>query len=127
MRTQVFAYRGAIGINSNKNAEGLINRPGERGQLGFVANAAFVDISPEALSLLKTIKPSNDDIGDVDVFKAANGVVVFSWLGHDKKAFYPAQVTGSNHYQPDLLVASDNVEIPDEFKDHIDSISSDFV
>ena len=53
MRTKVFAYKGWVDIQSDVNAEGLLNKPLDKGQLGFVLNASFVDISPEALELLK--------------------------------------------------------------------------
>ncbi|MDD5650621.1 MAG: hypothetical protein PHF86_09430 [Candidatus Nanoarchaeia archaeon] len=66
MRTQIFAHKGWIGIKSNVNAEGLLNKPLDKGQLGFVVNADFVDISPDALELLKQVPLSGDDLGEVD-------------------------------------------------------------
>lgn len=120
MRTQVFAYKNIIGIQSNVKAEGLLNDPLQQGQLGFAVNAKFVDIQPEALELLKQIKRSGDCIGDVDVFQSENGIV-FSWLGGPLQYLNPSKVTGSRDYNPSLLVANNEVVIPEKFKKFIDS------
>jgi hypothetical protein len=121
MRTQVFQHKGILGIQSDFEAEGLLNDPSQPGQLGFVVNADFVDIQPEALALLKNVKPSHDDIGDVDVFQANDGVVVFSWLGGNLRAMNPEVAQGSNSYHPELLKTSDNVVTPQEFVDFVES------
>ena len=103
MRTKVFAYKGVIGIESSVDAEGLLNKPLESGQLGFVLNSKCVDISKEALELLKKVKPSGDDIGDVDIFKADDNRIIFCWLGRNKKEFKPEDATGSSEYNPSLI------------------------
>jgi len=121
MRTQVFQHKGILGIQSDFEAEGLLNDPSQPGQLGFVVNADFVDIQPEALELLKKVKPSHDDIGDVDVFQASDGVLVFSWLGGNLRAMNPDVIQGSNSYHPELLKTSDNVVTPQEFIDFVES------
>jgi len=121
MRTQVFQHKGILGIQSDFEAEGLLNDPSQPGQLGFVVNADFVDIQPEALELLKKVKPSHDDIGDVDVFQASDGVLVFSWLGGNLRAMNPDVIQGSNSYHPELLKTSDNVVTPQEFIDFLES------
>jgi len=51
IRTKVFAHRGYIGIMSAFDADGILNKPEQKGQLGFVVKAACVDIQPEALEL----------------------------------------------------------------------------
>ena len=69
-----------------------------------VLDAAHVDISEEALALLKTIPKSGDDLGDVDVFKTDKGSVVFAFLGGPLAAISAAQgATGSRTYDPALL------------------------
>jgi hypothetical protein len=113
MRTQIFAHKGWIGIKSNVNAEGLLNKPLDKGQLGFVVNADFVDISPDALELLKQVPLSGDDLGEVDSYKSNNGTRVFSWLGGPIKMFKPAVITSSNSYDPTILVAATFEIIPD--------------
>ena len=120
MRTKVFTYKGYIGIESNVKAEGLLNDPKKKGQLGFVVNAEFVDIQPKALTLLKKIKTSADDIGDVDVFKDSKGRVVFSWLCGPLKGFKPSGVTGSNTYDASLLKSNKDIAPSDVFVKVVD-------
>lgn len=120
MRTQVFAYKGHIGILSDPKAEGLLNEPLKPGQLGFVVKASCVDISPEALDLLKKVPGSSDDIGEVDAHKSNDGDAVFSWLGGPRKTFMPDQVTASNDYHPELLMTSPIVTIPEDFIKYVD-------
>lgn len=116
MRTQVFTYNGWIGIKSDIKAEGLLNDPMKSGQLGFVVDANFVDISPEVLELLKKIKTSNDDIGDVDIFKSErSSKIIFCWLGGPLKMFKPELVTGSNNYDASLITETKEIEIDPEF------------
>lgn len=114
MRTQVFAHKGMVGIMSDLNADGLLNRPQDTGQLGFVLDAAFVDIQPEALELLKMVKKSSDDIGDVDVWESG-GTVIFGWLGGPMKAFKPSQVEGSSSYDISLLKSVNGVKTDPKF------------
>ena len=120
MKTKVFAYKGYVGILSSPEAD-LVAKPGN-GNIGCVADAANVEFSQDAIDLLKKVKRSSDDIGDVDVFKAGDGVVVFGWLGGYMKAFKPEDVEGSSTYNPSLLVATENVEVPKGFIDFIDTL-----
>lgn len=121
MRTQIFSYKGVIGIQSDVKAEGLLNDPLQSGQLGFVINADYIDIQPEALELLKTVKKSGDDIGEVDVFESEKGVI-FSWLGGPLKAFIPDQITGSSTYNAYLLkTTNENIKPPQEFINFVES------
>ena len=116
IRTQVFAYKGIVGIKSDVNAVGVLNKPAEVGQLGFVCDAAFVDISPEAIEILKKIPKSGDCIGDVDVWKTNDGKVIFGWLGGPLKMVDPKDdISGSRSYDPSLLSPSKGVEIDKDF------------
>lgn len=135
----IVTYKGYIFINATiggKNtpdeewaldnfSEGLINNPLNPGQLGFLYRADKVTITKEALVLLKTVKPSGDDIGDVDVYEAG-GNNIFGWLGGPYKAFKPLNVTGSNSFDPNLL---DNLTVVDsivseEIKKSIDNYNN---
>jgi hypothetical protein len=121
MRTQVFAYKGFVGIKSDFKAEGLLNKPDQPGQLGFVVDAAFVDISPEALEILKKIPRSGDDIGEVDVFGDDKGKVIFCWLGGNMKVFSLSdKVDGSSTYDATLLKANPNVIVDPKFIAFVD-------
>jgi len=122
MRTKIFEYKGYIGIQSAVDAEGLLNDPTKSGELGFVLDAAFVDIHPRALKLLMTIPKSGDDIGDFDVYKADDGRVILGWLGGPLKMFRPEEVSGSSVYSPELLKSDKTVECDPKFIKYIDSI-----
>ena len=124
MRTQVFAYKGFVGIESSHEAEGLLNCPSQLGQLGFVLDANFVDVSPEACELLKKVQRSGHDLGDINVFKADNGSVIFSWLGRDTALIDVDKATGSSTYDASLLKPCSDVKIPQDFIDYVDSFMS---
>ena len=121
MKTQVFSHKGIIGIQSDYKAEGLINDPTQPGQLGFVVDADQVEIQPEALELLKKVKRSGDDIGDVDVFSADGGKVVFAWLGGPMRAMDPNEVEGSSTYDAGLLKSTEGVTPPQDFIDFVNT------
>lgn len=120
MRTHIFAYNGYVGILSHPEAEHFIAHPGN-GNLGCVVDAKGVDISPDALTLIKQIRNSRDSIGDFDVFQAGDKIII-GWLGGYMKAFEPSKITGSNTYNPNLLKSSDNVIVPEGFKKFIDDL-----
>jgi len=119
MKTQVFSHKGIIGIQSDYKAEGLLNDPTQPGQLGFVVDADQVEIQPEALELLKKVKRSGDDIGDVDVFSADGGKVIFAWLGGPMRAMDHNEVEGSSSYDASLLKATEGVTPPKDFVDFV--------
>ena len=125
MKTIVFAHKGIIGIQSSVDCEGLFNDPTKPGELGFVVNAEFVRFQPEALELLKKIKRSGDDIGDVDIFES--GIeVIFCWLGGPLSMIDPDEVTGSSSYDPELITQVDkNVQTPQEFIDFVEKYLED--
>ncbi|RLG45585.1 MAG: hypothetical protein DRN81_01325 [Thermoproteota archaeon] len=120
MKTKVFAYKGIIGIESSLDAEGLINNPREKGQLGFSLKAESVEFSQGAIDILLKIEKSSDAIGDVDIFMSNNDGVVFSWIGGPRRAIHPGKAEGSNVYDPTLISATDNVDVPEDFKQYVD-------
>ena len=120
METRVFAYKGVIGIQSDPKSDALIAKP-ENGGIGCVADASKVKFSKDAVDLLKTIKKGSDDLGDVDVFKANDGTVVFGWMGNYLRVVVPKESEGSREYDPSLLAPTDGVEPTDEFKEFVDN------
>jgi len=134
---KIFAYKGYIGINGwadncpesiGENEEitlkhltpALTNNPLEKGQLGFICKIDKCSFSQEAIDLLKQIKPSNDDIGDVDIFNSDKGPM-FCWLGGPMKVLHLA-LEGSKDYNPSLLPEASEVEVPESFKNFVDSL-----
>ncbi len=118
--TKIFYYKGFIGIQSNENSDALIAKPGN-GNLGCVCDASKVKISQEALDVLKTIPRGRDGLGEIDVFKSGD-MITIGWIGGYLKAFKPSDIETSRDYDPNLLSADDDVEIPIEFMDFIDKI-----
>jgi hypothetical protein len=57
-----------------------IDNPGTIGQI-IHDTKNNLGISNEALQLLKTIKCSNDSIGDLDWFETPDGCASFGWIG----------------------------------------------
>jgi len=118
MRTKIFAYKGIVGIQSGPDAENMVAKP-ENGNLGCVLEAQGIDISPEALELLKSIPRGRDGLGEVDVFQAGDKII-FGWLGGYMKAILPEQCETSRDYNPSLLNSTEGVEAPEDFRKFVD-------
>lgn len=103
MKAQLHEYRGWVAIVGDKKLDGLLNDPTAPGQLGFVLDAKEVEASEEALEVLRKVKRSGDDIGEVDVYRQDNGKVILSWLGGPRRPINPEIHTGSNSYDATLL------------------------
>jgi len=114
-RTQIFSHNGWVGIKSGLKVDGLLNNPMEKGQLGFVVDTKFVDITPEALELLKKVPQSGDDIGEIDIWKTNNGIILLSWLGSAMKMFKSEEITGSRCYDASLITKTVNFEPDPDF------------
>jgi hypothetical protein len=99
--TQVFAYKGIIGIASHPKAEGLLNDPTKPGQLGFVCDASKVRVSQEALDLICKVPKSRDAIGDVMAYSAGEKFI-FGWMGGPFAAIR-SDGTLSRDCEPDRL------------------------
>ena len=120
MRTQVFVYKGVLGIKSAVDADGLLNKPMDKGQLGFVVDAAHVDIQQEAIDWMRELPRTGDDIGAVDSFQSDNGPVVFSWLGGPMTSITKEEGDAPSSTDFGVLTASPDVEVPEDFKNYID-------
>lgn len=124
MKTKVFEYNGYVGIESDVKADGLVNNPLDAGQLGFVVDTTHVEFSKSAIAILKQIPKSNDSLGDVDIFKTADGRVIFCWLGGPKTILHlDYEISGSRDYNPDLFPeGSDDILPSQDFMDFVDGI-----
>ena len=121
MDTKIFAHKGYLGIQSSYEAEGLENNPKDNKDLGFVVNAAYCAIQPAALEILRNVPKSNDDIGEIDVFKDKEGTVFMCWLGGSMVAFEPnSDISIKRQYMPELLTATD-FETPVDFIDFVEA------
>ena len=83
----------------------------EQGKIGSVMinTGKHLGMSKEALSFIKKLKVTGDDIGDVDGFIAGDNKHVFGWLGSLNRAVGPDATLPNNGFQ-DI----DFIEIPNE-------------
>jgi hypothetical protein len=116
-KTQIFEYKGVIGIIAGDK---FVNDPAKPGQLGCIVDGKDIIISAEALALLKQVKKSHDAIGDVMCWKAGEKIC-FGWLGGPKKLVVPAKSEGDREYNPGLLeVSIGDVKVPQDFIEVVD-------
>ena len=121
MRTKIFAYNGYIGVMSGENYDGLLLEPSEFNN-NCVINSLFVDVSLDALNLLKDVKKTKKKNADIDIFKDGE-VILIGWLGGYMTAFKASDVEASIGYNPELLIPVDDIEATEDFKNFIDSLS----
>lgn len=79
---EVTAYKDYILVEykSNKSNE-VLTTPFDTESMGYVVgDVGHIGISKEAYELLRSVKKSGDSIGDIDVFRLANGNYAFSTL-----------------------------------------------
>lgn len=122
MRTQIFYYKGLVGIQSSIDAEGLLNNPAQPGQLGFVVDAEYVDIQPEALTEILKLKKSSDVIGEFDVTVEPNNKTLICWLGGPLRAlnFSNDSISGSRYLDTSTLKSNPETKPSEEFKQFVD-------
>lgn len=119
-KTTVFEYKGYIGIKSHPKADGMI-APAGGGNIGCVCDASKVQISKEALELLKKIPRGRDGLGEIDVFGSGDKKI-FGWMGGFLRVFKPSEIETSRDYDPSILTHTDGVEVPKDFKTFIDNL-----
>lgn len=121
MRTKIFYYKGYVGIQSSLDAEGLLNNPAKPGQLGFVVDAEYVDIQPEALNEILKLEKSRDVIGDFDVI--VDEKTYISWLGGPLRIFdfNNKSISGSRYLDTSTLKSNSEVTPSDKFINYIDN------
>lgn len=115
---KVFSHRGIIGIESSPYDKAILAHPGG-GNIGVVADASLVEISEDALQLLKTIKVGRDSIGDVDCFRSGDKII-FGWLGGYCMPINPKGAEAARGFKPELLKVSPNVFPSSEFVQFVD-------
>lgn len=122
MLTNVFAYKGIIGIACNPQASGLINDPTQPGQLGVLIDLQYMRFTTEAVNLLKTINKGRDSIGDIMCWQAGDKKC-FGWMGGWLMLFKPEQAVADRDYAPELITSElidDSIVIPQGFIDAVD-------
>jgi hypothetical protein len=64
----------------------------------IINTGTHLGISPQAAEILKQVKRSRDDIGEVDAWKTEDGRDCFAWLGPCKHIKYADNLDGSRCY-----------------------------
>jgi hypothetical protein len=120
--TNVFAYKGYIGIQCEPDATGMINDPTQPGQMGIVMDLSHMRFTTEAVELLKTLNKSRGSLGDIMCWKAGEQRC-FAWMGGYYMMFKPENVEADRDYNPSLIPAElidDTIEASDDFKEAVD-------
>lgn len=117
LKTRVTAHLGMLVIETKDPSKDDDFIPAGGDKIGCVLKntGTRLGISSEALSLLKTVKKSRDDIGEVDSWRASSitseEVCCFSWLGPPCRLVDPKTAEGSRTYD---ITRIDFVDIPNE-------------
>lgn len=119
----IFEYKGIVCINSEETSEGMLSPIGP-GKFGCVTDGDKIKITKSAMKLLSKIPRGRDAIGDIDCFKAHDGMNVFCWWGPCKRTMdiseglVAARGTNLSFLTP---VEDSEVEVLEEFKEAIDN------
>jgi hypothetical protein len=126
MTAKIFAYKGNIGIDIDMDGT-FLNDPKGKGQLGCVISTKEVEISPEAIELIKSAKRGGGSFSELMLTKHANGDG-FSSIGvmgfgkiHLGKEFEIGR-TCDTSILADCSVGES--EAPEDYRNFIDELSN---
>lgn len=99
MKVKIYAHKDHLILVGNEMASENYQVPGDSqiGTLLLDCNTNTIGISKEALDILSVIKQGEDEIGEIDIFKAPNGKTVMGWLGNHQRLAHKA-VEGSKTF-----------------------------
>lgn len=124
MRTQVFAYKGFIGIVMPDGADGLLNNPEE--DFFVLVDATTLDITAEAVEALKNLPVGSQTEDWAVSLKEGKdelaGKMVFGWLydGDGSTVLHPVLSPAKFDIDPATLPTTE-VEVPAEFIKFVDA------
>lgn len=120
MKTQIFEYKGFIGIVAGDQ---FVNDPYDSGQIGFLVNISEIEITQSALDELKKVKKVGNSLADLMCYKTNERARFFGWVGGNQIIFMAQEVYGDRDYTPSLLESQVvNIDSPEDFKKFIDDI-----
>lgn len=127
-KVKITAYKDRLIIEAidpeNPHDRWTPNGPGKIGSV-IGDTKTNLGISNQAYALLKRIRRSRDDIGDIDWFACDDGTYAFAWLGSFKKIVDPKEAEGSRTYvAPEGQYVKIKNIVPKEAKKVIDEIDS---
>lgn len=146
--TIVYAYKGVIGIKSDKECDGLVNDPNGRNGMLYIIDTQHIKFSQEAIDLIKKIPVGTNSIGDIMAYKAADMVLfafrsgpikpgsnqIFQAIGKarvetKKDKGIESEVIHTTYgdvgFKPELLVATEGVVVDKSFMNYIDKLEAD--
>lgn len=96
MKVKVTSYDQYLIIETVDGKKDKNFTPAGENRIGCVLTETnkYLGMSKEAFKLLKTIKKSGDDIGEVSAWKTTDGKDCFAWLGGFKKIVDIANSSG---------------------------------
>jgi hypothetical protein len=65
MKTRVFAYKGYVGAETDLENGVFLNDPMKTGQCGCIVSVDELEITQEAIDLIRTARTGCDDIADI--------------------------------------------------------------
>lgn len=104
----VHTYKGYLVISGPIDLEHKDWVPAGDGRIGCVLlqSGKHLEISEEALAVLRKVRRTHDAIGDVDWFGSDNDGLVFSWLGG------PRTLKGIGDIESGKLTGSRDFQVP---------------
>lgn len=121
-RVQIFAYKGYVGISGDMFSPGILSDREFVQNMGIIADLNEVQVSPEAIELLKTIKVNEHEVGDVDVLPTfdGDGAIIAIQGGYDR-VIVPSEAECGTDTNWDLLKPYDGeIQIPEMFRDLVE-------
>lgn len=135
-----FGYRGFVGCHGFKDnldpdslpeglplkrehlSDALFNNPFDQENPEYILDLTKCHFNQEAINVLKSIKRTDDDEGEIDVFNHAD-LKVISWVGQVLKLIN-SESKAPKSYDVSVLdsIVPEELEIPDGLKEFIDFV-----
>ena len=125
MRTKIFAYKGVIGAETDIVNGKFINDPKSRGQLGCVISTKEIDITKEAKKLIKSAPREGGSFAPIMLTKHSDGSgSSIGLFGFYKHIFSGEDLCIGRTCETSVLddCNETEIEIPDEFKEVVDTM-----
>ena len=123
LKVKVTAYKQNLIIETidEKEDENFFPVGGTRIGCTLIETDNLLGMSDEAVELLKTLKKSHDDIGDICAWKTDDNKNCFGWIGGFKKIVNIETAEGDNSGIADIKHVTIENDVPQEAQDVIDN------
>jgi hypothetical protein len=122
LKVKVTAYKQNIIIETidRKEDKNFVPFGGSRFGCVLIETDKYLGMSEEAFKLLKTLKKSHDDIGDVTTWKTNDNKDCFAWIGNLKKIVNMEKAEGDKDGIIDIKHVTIENDVPPEAQKLID-------